>query len=79
MNSKGNMTAVEWMSENLKGHITEGILEEVTIQAKQMEKEEIHKRQLMLGKVSEIIGFEKTVELWKECIETFENKNNETE
>ena len=34
-------TAVEWMSENLKGHITEGILEEVTIQAKQMEKEQM--------------------------------------
>ena len=70
MNSKGNMkqTAVEWIEQQL----IEGTMRPVEIIAiaKAMEKEEIHKRQLMLGKVSELIGFEKTVELWKECIES---------
>lgn len=79
MNSKGNMkqTAVEWIEQQL----IEGKMRPVEIIAiaKAMEKEEIHKRQLMLGKVSELIGFEKAVELWKECIETIENRNNETE
>lgn len=85
MNSKDNMTAVEWLVEQMRLRRDEGLslsfydLEMFAKKAKQMEKEEIHKRQLMLGKVSELIGFEKTVELWKECIETFENKNHETE
>ena len=35
-------------------------------QALEMEKKEKLKRQLFIGKVSEIIGFKKTLELWKE-------------
>ena len=34
-------TAVEWFAENIKGHISEGIRNEVCEQAKQMEKEQI--------------------------------------
>ena len=37
-------------------------------QALEMEKKETLKRQLFIGKVSEIIGFEKTLELWKETL-----------
>lgn len=77
MNSKGNITAVEWIEQQLIDGTMRPV--EIIAIAKAMEKEEIHKRQLMLGKVSELIGFEKTVELWKECIETIENKNHETE
>jgi hypothetical protein len=40
---------------------------------KEMEKIEKLKRQLFIGKVQEIIGFEKTIELLKECNETFKN------
>jgi hypothetical protein len=36
-------------------------------QAKEMEKQEKLINQLFIGKVSEIIGFSKTVELLKEC------------
>jgi hypothetical protein len=36
-----------------------------------MEKQEKLTQQLFIGKVSEIIGFSKTVELLKECKETF--------
>lgn len=41
-----------------------------------MTKEEKEKleRQLFIGKVSEIIGFEKTIELLKECKEVFKDK-----
>ena len=34
-------TAVEWFAENIKGHISEGIRNEVCKQAKAMEKEQI--------------------------------------
>lgn len=43
-------------------------------QAKAMEKIENLKRQLFIGKVSEIIGFDKTIELLKECNETFKSE-----
>jgi len=36
--------------------------------AKEMEKKETLKRQLFIGKVSEVIGFEKTLELWQETL-----------
>jgi hypothetical protein len=36
-------------------------------QALELEKKERLKRQLFIGKVSEIIGSEKTIELLKEC------------
>lgn len=37
-------------------------------EAKEMEKKEEMKKHLLLGKVSEIIGFKKTIELWEEVI-----------
>ena len=37
-------------------------------QALEIEKKEKLKRQLFIGKVSEIIGFKKTLELWKETL-----------
>jgi len=36
-------------------------------EAKEMEKQQKLKHQLFIGKVSDIIGFEKTIELLKEC------------
>lgn len=36
-------------------------------QAKAMEKKEKLKHQLFIGKVTEILGFDKTVELLKQC------------
>ena len=36
-------------------------------QAKAMEKKEKLKHQLFIGKVAEILGFDKTVELLKQC------------
>ena len=40
-------------------------------QAKEMEKQEKLTQQLFIGKVSEIIGFSKTIELLKESKQTF--------
>jgi len=62
-------TAVEWLTqmEIEIGYITIDILQ----QAKEMEKQEKLTQQLFIGKVSEIIGFSETVELLKECKETF--------
>lgn len=64
------MTAVEWLVENIreKGLVASLWNEKVFEQAKEMEKREKLKRQLFMGKVSEIIGFEKTLELWKETL-----------
>lgn len=71
-------TAVEFYREEYKALVilrkskfkTE---QEIFDQAKEMEKIEKLKRQLFIGKVQEIIGFEKTIELLKECNETFKN------
>lgn len=63
-------TAVEWLIEQLKDRAIDlnkwnyDLIE----QAKEMEKKETLKRQLFIGKVSEIIGFEKTLELWQETL-----------
>lgn len=64
------MTAVEWLVENIREKWLVASLwnEKVFEQAKEMEKREKLKRQLFMGKVSEIIGFEKTLELWKETL-----------
>ena len=65
-------TAVEWLEmEFVKLEKKYGILGEIyqlCEKAKEMEKKETLKRQLFIGKVSEIIGFEKTLELWKETL-----------
>ena len=61
------MTAVETLI-----HIYYGNEGQLTIkdleQALEMEKREKLKRQLFMGKVSEIIGFKKTLQLWKETL-----------
>jgi hypothetical protein len=59
------MTAIEWLYSKMyenKGRISIEIFEK----AKEMEKKEKLKHQLFIGKVSDVIGFEKTVELLKE-------------
>lgn len=64
------MTAVEWLFENLNIYVlSEDMKAEIKIfeQAKEMEKEEKLKHQLFIGKVSDVIRFEKTVELLKEA------------
>ena len=57
------MTAVEWLDFSLSE--ISNILG-VIHKAKEMEKKETLKTQLFIGKVSEIIGAEKTIELLKE-------------
>ena len=66
-------TAVEWLGEQISYKMTTGEIisyhkniTSVFEQAKEMEKKENLKRQLFIGKVSEIIGAEKTIELLKE-------------
>lgn len=61
------MSLIKWLVENLDPYImwidkSKNIFE----QAKEMEIKEKAKRQLFIGKVSEIIGAEKTIELLKE-------------
>ena len=79
-------TAVEWLIDqmnNIKGssmsmngrvQFIEKELNNSLEQAKAIEKIEKLKRQLFIGKVSEIIGMDKTIELLKECIETFKSE-----
>jgi hypothetical protein len=73
-------TAVEWLDNSIIVLEERLRLKEINIndfidekdllveQAKEMEKKEKLKRQLFIGKVSDIIGFKKTVELWKETL-----------
>jgi hypothetical protein len=58
-------TAVEWLVEQ----ITNGDISarQAIQQAKKMEAKEKLKYQLFIGKVIEIIGYDKTLELFKEC------------
>lgn len=58
-------TALEWLVEQ----ITNGDISarQAIQQAKKMEAKEKLKHQLFIGKVTEILGFDKTVELLKEC------------
>jgi hypothetical protein len=79
-------TAVEWLIDTINkiNHDYEvGIIDEALWsiqtyeahkQAKEMEKEQKLKYQLFIGKVSEIIGDEKTFELLKECQETIKSE-----
>jgi hypothetical protein len=59
-------TAVEWLVEQLPLIQQEG-LRYVIEEAKEMERKERLKYQLFIGKVDEILGFDKTLELLKEC------------
>jgi hypothetical protein len=67
-------TAVEWLVQHLseRGYIQapsfgHSIIDKAIEQAKAMESKERLKHQLFIGKVTEILGFDKTVELLKEC------------
>ena len=62
------MTAVEWLVTEIamKNNDINFDFWAAVEQAKEMELKEKAKRQLFIGKVSEIIGVEKTIELLKE-------------
>ena len=68
-------TAVDWFVKELNNwRIKEfgedsiiGIPQEVFDQAKEMEKKEKLKHQLFVGKVSDVIGCDKTLDLLREC------------
>lgn len=71
-------TAVEWFAKELikrfkRSHIhytdsewSFDMIKKLSDQAKEMEKKDKLKHQLFVGKVSDVIGFDKTLELLKE-------------
>ena len=59
-------TAVDWLVEQICGDHTSEWQEQIE-QAKAMETKEKLKHQLFIGKVFEILDFDKTVELLKQC------------
>ena len=65
-------TAVEWLVEQIFNDVDlkDSILKLAINQAKEMEKKEKLKHQLFIGKVTDIIGFDKTLELLRECNNT---------
>lgn len=74
-----NKSAVEYLAEQVQESLNiflpGAVLDEIMInKAKEMERNERLKRQLFIGKVTEIIGFDKVVELWKECDEVFKSE-----
>jgi hemoglobin-like flavoprotein len=56
-------TAVEWFYQRMFAKDITAVFE----QAKEMEKQEKLINQLFIGKVVEVLGFDKTTELLKEC------------
>ena len=66
------MTAVEWLVEQIFNDVDlkDSILKLAINQAKEMEKKKKLKHQLFIGKVTDIIGFDKTLELLRECNNT---------
>ncbi len=60
------MTAVDFLVETIDKKYLNAFITRIVEQAKEMEKKEKAKKQLFIGKVSEIIGAEKTIELLKE-------------
>lgn len=66
-------TAVEWLVDELNKKIDFiplnkwDEIRDIVQQAKEMERKERLKYQLFIGKVDEILGFDKTLELLKEC------------
>lgn len=68
-------TAVEWLKFQINSiQFQDPEAEELYLeiqplieQAKEMERKERLKYQLFIGKVDEILGFDKTLELLKEC------------
>jgi hypothetical protein len=77
-------TSIEWYQnaifdilkekENISDEIFLQNMLNIYLQAKEMEKKEKLKYQLFIGKVSEIIGDEKTIKLLRECYETFKSE-----
>lgn len=69
-------TAVDWLKEQYDScNNYEKFISNIDWeQAKAIEEIEKLKRQLFIGKVSEIIGMDKTIELLKECNETFKSE-----
>ena len=65
-------TAVEWLVEQIFNDVDlkDSILKLAINQTKEMEKKEKLKHQLFIGKVTDIIGFDKTLELLRECNNT---------
>jgi hypothetical protein len=71
-------TAVEWLRKELEtipnysAFYTNNYqwIDSIINEAKEMEKKKKLKHQLFIGKVSDIIGFDKTLELLKECNNT---------
>ena len=68
MKTKKQLTAVEWLYEEFTktNYLTEDEFYMIFNQAKEMERKERLKYQLFIGKVDEIVGFDKTLELLKE-------------
>ena len=64
-------TAVEWFADKIGHNSLMALTEynEILEQAKAMETKEKLKHQLFIGKVFEILDFDKTVELLKQCNE----------
>ena len=61
------MSLIKWVVEDLDPYITwTDKSKNIFKQAKEIERKEKAKRELFIGKVSEIIGAEKTIELLKE-------------
>ena len=60
-------TAVEWLEDEIQSDMTFMEILGLINQAKAMEKKEKLKHQLFIGKVFEILDFDKTVELLKQC------------
>lgn len=61
-------TAVEWLQQALMTkEDADNYNQWAFHKAKEMESKEKLKHQLFIGKVTEILGFDKTVELLKEC------------
>jgi hypothetical protein len=67
-------TAVEWLRQELLKRDMDILIKDLFEKAKEMEKNEKLKNQLFRGKVSEIIGWSKVIELMKECNETFKQQ-----
>jgi hypothetical protein len=63
---------VEQLSTRAGIHMSWVMMDNLFKDAIEIEKHEDLKRQMFIGKVSKILGMDKTVELLKECNKTFE-------
>ncbi len=66
-------TAVEWLQEALSLTFQQEMqFEGLFQQAKEMEKTEKMRNQLFIGKIHEVLGFDKTIELLQECYKEYQ-------